>query len=99
MVLLKYLLQQGLQNAKVKVVEEETPLFINNRRIINMNYEKEYQEEVKILNDINSRYDKLSEEDIAGAFQLQKDALQAYFRWSNIKYDIKKNLKHFLKKN
>ena len=29
-----------------------------------MNYEKEYQEEVKILNDIYSRYDKLSEEDI-----------------------------------
>ena len=58
-----------------------------------MNYEKEYQEEVKILNDIYSRYDKLSEEDIAGAFQLQKDALQAYFRWYNIKYDIKKNLK------
>lgn len=40
-----------------------------------MNYEKEYQEEVKILNDIYSRYDKLSEEDIAGAFQLQKDAV------------------------
>ena len=58
-----------------------------------MNYEKEYQEEVKILNDIYSRYDKLSEEDIAGAFQLQKDAIQAYFRWSNIKYDIKKDLK------
>ena len=58
-----------------------------------MNYEKGYKEEVKILNDIYSRYDKLSEEDIAGAFQLQKDAIQAYFRWSNIKYDIKKNLK------
>lgn len=27
-----------------------------------MNYEKEYQEEVKILNDIYSRYDKLNEE-------------------------------------
>ena len=58
-----------------------------------MDYEKEYQEEVKILNDIYSRYDKLSEEDIAGAFQLQKDAIQAYFRWSSIKYDIKKDLK------
>ena len=29
-----------------------------------MNYEKEYQEEVKILNDIYKRYDNLSEEDI-----------------------------------
>lgn len=58
-----------------------------------MNYEKEYQEEVKILNNIYSRYDKLSEEDIAGAFKLQKDAIQAYFRWFSIKYDIKKDLK------
>lgn len=58
-----------------------------------MNYEKEYQEEVKILNDIYSRYDNLSEEDIAGAFELQKESIQAYNRWSNIKYSIKKELK------
>lgn len=58
-----------------------------------MDYEKRYPEEIKILNDIYSRYDKLSEEDIAGAFKLQKDAIQAYFRWSSIKYDIKKDLK------
>lgn len=58
-----------------------------------MDYEKRYPEEIKILHDIYSRYDKLSEEDIAGAFKLQKDAIQAYFRWSSIKYDIKKDLK------
>ena len=58
-----------------------------------MNYEKEYQEEVKILNDIYKRYDNLSEEDIAGAFQLQKDAIQAYFRWSVIRCEIRSNLK------
>ena len=58
-----------------------------------MDYEKRYPEEIKILNDIYSRYDKLSEEDIAGAFKLQRDAIQAYFRWSSIKYDIKKDLK------
>ena len=58
-----------------------------------MDYEKRYPEEIKILHDIYSRYDKLSEEDIAGAFKLQKDAIQAYFRWFSIKYDIKKDLK------
>lgn len=58
-----------------------------------MDYEKRYPEETKILNDIYSRYDNLTEEDISGAFKLQKDALQAHFRWSSIKYDIKKDLK------
>lgn len=56
-------------------------------------YEKRYPEETKILNDIYVRYNNLIEEDISGAFQLQKDALQAYFRWCAIKYDIKKDLK------
>lgn len=58
-----------------------------------MDYEKRYPEETKILNDIYVRYGDLTEEDISGAFKLQKDALQAYFRWCAIKYDIKKDLK------
>ena len=58
-----------------------------------MDLEKVYPEEVKILNDIYRRNDNLIEEDIAGAFQLQKDAIQAYHRWSSIKYYTKKGLK------
>jgi len=58
-----------------------------------MDLEKVYPEEVKILNDIYRRNDNLIEEDIAGAFQLQKDAIQAYNRWSSIKYYTKKGLK------
>ena len=40
-----------------------------------MDLEKVYPEEIKILNDIYRRYDNLIEEDIAGAFKLQKDAI------------------------
>lgn len=58
-----------------------------------MDLEKVYPEEIKILNDIYRRYDSLVEEDISGAFKLQKDAIQAYHRWSNIKYCTKKELK------
>nr|DAP71904.1 MAG TPA: hypothetical protein [Caudoviricetes sp.] len=58
-----------------------------------MDLEKVYPEEIKILNDIYRRNDNLVEEDIAGAFKLQKDAIQAYHRWSNIKYYTKKDLK------
>ena len=38
-----------------------------------MDYEKIYIEEVKIFNDISRKYDDLVEEDIAGAFELQKE--------------------------
>ena len=58
-----------------------------------MDLEKVYPEEIKILNDIYSRNDNLVEEDIEGAFELQKESIQAYNRWSNIKYSIKKELK------
>lgn len=58
-----------------------------------MDYEKIYIEEVKIFNDISNKFDNLVEEDIAGAFELQKESIQAYNRWSNIKYSIKKELK------
>lgn len=58
-----------------------------------MDYEKIYIEEVKIFNDISNKFDNLVEEDISGAFELQKESIQAYNRWSNIKYSIKKELK------
>lgn len=41
-----------------------------------MDYEKIYIEEVKIFNDISRKYDDLVEEDIAGAFELQKERLE-----------------------
>lgn len=50
-----------------------------------MNYEKIYSEEVKIFNNISRRFDSLTEEDIKEAFELQKESIQAYNRWSNIK--------------
>ena len=58
-----------------------------------MDYEKIYSEEVKIFNDISRRFDNLTEEDITEAFELQKESIQAYNRWSNIKYEIKRELK------
>lgn len=57
------------------------------------NYEKIYSQEVRIFNDISKKFDNLTEEDISGAFELQKESIQAYNRWSNIKYEIKKGLK------
>lgn len=54
-----------------------------------MNYEQQYTEEVKLLNDIDERYSKLQENNINGAYNLMKDSLQAYNRWSKIKRDIK----------
>lgn len=41
-----------------------------------MDYEKIYIEEVKIFNDISRKYDDLVEEDIAGAFELQKERIK-----------------------
>ncbi|WP_294124676.1 hypothetical protein [uncultured Clostridium sp.] len=58
-----------------------------------MSYAKRYKEEVKIFNDISRKFDNLVEEDIIGAFELQKESIQAYNRWSHIKYEIKKELK------
>lgn len=37
-----------------------------------MSYAKRYKEEVKIFNDISRKFDNLVEEDIIGAFELQK---------------------------
>ena len=58
-----------------------------------MDYEKKYIEEVKIFNDISRKFDALTEENILGAFNLQKESIQAYNRLSYIKYEIKKDLK------
>lgn len=55
-------------------------------------YEKIYSQEVTIFNNISSRYEMLQENDIASAYTLMRDSLQAYNRWSKIKYDIKKDL-------
>ncbi|MDU3323592.1 MAG: hypothetical protein E7E70_23140 [Escherichia coli] len=57
-----------------------------------MDYEKVYLQEVKLFNNIVTRFENLQENDIVGAFKLTKDALQVYNRWSKIKCDIKKDL-------
>lgn len=58
-----------------------------------MDYQEIYKQDVAMYNDIVERYDYLQEEDVLGSFQLMKDSIQAYNRWSYIKYDIKRNLK------
>ena len=54
--------------------------------------EENYQEEVIQLGNIIEKYNNLAETDITGSYQLSKDALQVYNRFSTIKYDIKKQL-------
>lgn len=49
-----------------------------------------YPGEIILLGNIIQRYEKLIESDIAGAYQLSKDALQTFNRFSEIKHDIKK---------
>ena len=58
-----------------------------------MNYEHQYKQEVNLLNDIVTRYERLKENDIVGAFRLMKDSLQAYNRWSVIRCDYRRLLK------
>lgn len=60
--------------------------------ISSINYEVDYQEETKIYNEILQRADYLQENDVAGAYSLMQDSLQALNRWSEIKYTIKKEL-------
>ena len=57
-----------------------------------MNYEQEYQIEVKEFNSIYRRFEKLQENDMHGAYRLMVDSLQAYNRWSKIRQDIRKGL-------
>lgn len=54
--------------------------------------EENYSNEVIQLGNIIEKYDNLIETDITGAYQLSKEALQVYNRFSTIKYDIKKQL-------
>lgn len=57
-----------------------------------MDYEKEYLQDAKLFNSIVTRFENLQENDVLGAYNLTKDALQVYNRWSKIKCDIKKDL-------
>lgn len=52
-----------------------------------------YPDDVIQLGNIISRYKNLNENNISGAFHLMQDSLQSYYRWSKIRFDIKKNLK------
>lgn len=54
-----------------------------------MDYEQQYSDEVKIFNNIVTRYSDLQENNIGAAYGLMRDSLQAYNRWSKIKHDIK----------
>lgn len=58
-----------------------------------MNYEEQYKQDAALFNSITNRFDKLTENDVIGAYQLSKDSLQVYNRWSKIKHDIKKDLR------
>ena len=58
-----------------------------------MNYDDKYKQEVNILNNIVKRYSSIQENDIVGAFNLMKDSLQAYNRWSSIRCEYRKLLK------
>lgn len=57
-----------------------------------MSYEEEYLQDVRLYNNIVNRFENLQENDVLGAYNLSKDALQVYNRWSKIKCDIKKDL-------
>ena len=43
-----------------------------------MTYEEKYIKEVQLFNNINSRFEKIQENDIAGAYRLMIDSLQAF---------------------
>lgn len=49
-----------------------------------------YPDEVILLGNIIQRYDKIQDNDISTAYQLSKDSLQVFNRFSEIKHDIKK---------
>lgn len=57
-----------------------------------MNYEEQYKAEVNLFNSIVRRFEMLQENDIASAYKLMKDSLQAYNRWSKIRCDVRKEL-------
>ena len=53
----------------------------------------QYLEDCIILGNIIKRKNNLNENDIAGAFILMQDSLQAYFRWSVIRCEVRSSLK------
>ncbi|SHJ53211.1 hypothetical protein SAMN02745163_02081 [Clostridium cavendishii DSM 21758] len=58
----------------------------------NTPYEEEYTAEVNLFNSITRRFESLQENDIVTAYNLMKDSLQAYNRWSKIRCDVRKDL-------
>lgn len=54
-----------------------------------INYLELYSQEVDLFNNIAQRYETIKENDIMGAYQLMKDSLQAFNRWSVIRHDIR----------
>lgn len=56
------------------------------------NWEDRFPDDIKLLNEIIEAYGSLNDNDITGAYQLQKDSLQAYMRFSELKYNIKREL-------
>lgn len=58
-----------------------------------MNYEKMYEEDIRLYVNIIKKFEIIQENDIAGAYQLMKDSYVVAERWNKIKYDIKKELK------
>lgn len=57
------------------------------------NFKDKYKEDIEKYIDIIERYRNSAENDIVGLFELIKDSLVAYERWSFIKAEIVKDLK------
>ena len=57
-----------------------------------INYEEEYQEDVKNYADIITRYSKLNENDHVSAFKLMKDSLIVWDRFTFIRVETVKLL-------
>lgn len=53
----------------------------------------QYPDDCIFLANIITRKNNLKENDIVSAFTLMQDSLQAYFRWSVIRCDIRSNLR------
>lgn len=56
------------------------------------NWGEQYKEDIDILNQITVRFGQLQENDVQAAYYLQRDSLQEYARFSQIKYDICRDL-------
>lgn len=67
--------------------------FKNMKKEKDITFEEKYNQELQQFNNIYNGLETLTEEDITGSFNLAKESIQAYNRWSYIKYDIKKGFK------